>query len=140
LSAITGTIGAVDPESERFIRDTYAAFVANELDVLLESFHPDAEYVNPPEAVDGGTRQGEAELTTMWRSIHELFELDSVEVHELREVPVGAFALVRFRGRGRGSGVPVDIEQFHLVTLRDGRIARMAWFTTREQALQAAGL
>jgi ketosteroid isomerase-like protein len=127
-------------ESERRLREAYDAFVAGDLDTLLEVFHADAQYVNPPEAVEGGTRQGETELKQMWTSLHELFELESVEVQEMRETPRGAFAQVRFRGRGRGSGVPIDIEQYHVVELRDGRIARLAWFLRREDALAAAGL
>jgi ketosteroid isomerase-like protein len=127
-------------ENERRLREAYDAFVAGDLHTLLDVFHPDAQYVNPPEAVEGGTRQGETELKQMWAGIHDLFELDSVEVREIREIPTGAFAQVRFRGKGRGSGVPVDIEQYHVVELRDGRIARLAWFLRREDALAAAGL
>jgi ketosteroid isomerase-like protein len=127
-------------ENERRLRDAYDAFVAGDMDTLLEVFHPDAQYVNPPEAVEGGTREGETELRQMWINIHELFELESVEVQEIREAPNGAFAQVRFRGRGRGSGVPIDIEQYHAVELRDGRISRLAWFLRREDALAAAGL
>jgi ketosteroid isomerase-like protein len=126
-------------ENERALREAYETFVSGDLDRLLEIFQPDAQYVNPPEAVEGGVRAGEVELRQMWINVHELFELDSVEVLELRDVPAGAFAFVRFRGRGRGSGVPVDVEQFHVLELRDGRIARLAWFTRREDALAAAG-
>ena len=130
----------MDPELERFIRNAYNAFVSNDLDTLLHVFHQDAEYVNPPEAIEGGTRQGEAELRSMWASMHDLFELDSVELTELSEAPAGVFALARFRGRGRGGGVPVHVRQYHVVTLRDGRISRIAWFTERDDALAAAGL
>jgi ketosteroid isomerase-like protein len=130
----------MDQEEERLVRDAYAAFVAGDLDTLLQLFQPDAEYVNPPEAVEGGTRRGEAELKRIWGSIHELFELDGMEISELREAPAGVFASVGFRGHGRGSGVPVDIQQYHVIALRDGRIASLAWFLNREDALAAAGL
>jgi ketosteroid isomerase-like protein len=130
----------MDQGVERLVRDAYAAFVAADFDTLLRIFHPDAEYVNPPEAVEGGTRRGEAELQQLWAGVHELFDIDSVEVHELREAPAGVFAFVLFRGRGRGSGVPVDVQQYHVIALRDGRIASLAWFLEREDALAAAGL
>ena len=127
-------------QADRFIRDAYARFIAGDLDALLEAFHPDAEYVNPPEAIEGGTRHGVAELRSMWTSLHELFQLDSVELTELREAPAGVLALARFRGRGRAGGVPVDVQQYHVIALRDGRISRIAWFTERDDALAAAGL
>jgi ketosteroid isomerase-like protein len=122
------------------IREAYAAFIAGDLEKLREAFHPDAEYVNPPEAIEGGTRRGEAELMTTWRNVHDLFELHGVEMNEIRECPAGVFALVRFQGRGRSSGVPIDIQQYHVIAMRDGRIARLAWFVERDDALAAAGL
>jgi ketosteroid isomerase-like protein len=122
------------------IREAYAAFVAGDLEKLGQVFHPDAKYVNPPEAIEGGTRQGEAELMTMWRSLYDLFDLQSVEIDELSECPAGIFTFARFRGRGRSSGVPIDIRQYHVIAMRDGRIASLAWFVEREDALAAAGL
>jgi ketosteroid isomerase-like protein len=130
----------MDPSVERLVRDAYDVFVAGDLHALREIFHPDAEYVNPPEAVEGGTRRGEGELMEMWTNLLDVFDIDSVEVFELREAPPGAFTFVRFRGRGRGSGVPVDVQQYHVITVRDGRVARLAWFLGRDDALAAAGL
>jgi ketosteroid isomerase-like protein len=126
-------------ENERTLREAYDSFVSGDLDRLLEIFQPDAQYVNPPEAVEGGIREGEAELKQMLLAIHEVFDMDSVEILELRDAPVGAFAFVRFRGRGRGSGLPVDVEQYHAIEMRNGRIARLSWFLNREDALAAAG-
>ena len=73
-------------------------------------------------------------------SLQELFEIDSVQVDELREGPGGVFVMTRTRGRGRGSGIPNDVTQAHVLEVRDGRIARLAWFATREEGLAAAGL
>jgi ketosteroid isomerase-like protein len=130
----------MDPDVERFVRDAYAAFVAGDLEALRQTIDPEAEWVNPPEAIEGGTRRGEAELIAMWRGLHDLFDLESVEFSELREAPKGVFALVRFRGRGHAGGVPVDVEQYHVIALQHGRIASIAWFTGRDDALAAAGL
>jgi ketosteroid isomerase-like protein len=130
----------MDPDVERLVRSAYDVFVAGDLNGLREIFHPDAEYVNPPEAVEGGTRRGEAELMEMWVNLLDVFDIDSVEIFELREAPPGAFAFVRFSGRGRGSGIPVDVQQYHVITVREGRVARLAWFLGREDALAAAGL
>lgn len=44
------------------------------------------------------------------------------------------------RGRGRTSGVQVELEQYAVWTIRDGRIARVVWFPTRDEALKAVGL
>jgi ketosteroid isomerase-like protein len=47
---------------------------------------------------------------------------------------------VRHRGRGKASGIEVDMPQFQVYTLRDGRIIRYRGFRTRAEALGAAGI
>ena len=44
---------------------------------------------------------------------------------------------VRYRARGRGSGVEVEGRESALWTLRDGRVARYAWFHEPADALEA---
>src|SRR5687767_8404708 len=54
--------GAVDPGLEQRIRDAYEAFARRDTTRLGDFFHEDAQYVNPPEAVEPGTRRGIAEI------------------------------------------------------------------------------
>jgi ketosteroid isomerase-like protein len=49
-------------------------------------------------------------------------------------------AVLGMVGHGDGSGVPLDAEAFFVLELRDGLIVRDRPFTSRSQALQAAGL
>jgi hypothetical protein len=42
--------------------------------------------------------------------------------------------------RGKSSGVEVDMRNWQIFTLRGGRVVRYRLFSTREQALEAAGL
>jgi ketosteroid isomerase-like protein len=44
------------------------------------------------------------------------------------------------RGRGRGSGTPFECRSAALYTLRADKVARLQYFDTREEALEAAGL
>ena len=44
------------------------------------------------------------------------------------------------RGRGRSSGVEVEMTQYAVWTIRGGKVARVVWFPTRAEALEAAGL
>ena len=44
------------------------------------------------------------------------------------------------RGRGRGSGTPFERRSATLYTLRADEVARLQYFDTREEALEAAGL
>ena len=49
-------------------------------------------------------------------------------------------ALLRQRGRSKETGLLVDMECAQVWTFRDGAQARMRMFTSRQEALEAAGL
>jgi uncharacterized protein len=130
----------VDPELERTIRDAYAAFAEGDVESLRDFWHEDAIYVNPPYAMEGGTREGRDAVVEIWNGLHSLFEYDAVEVHEITEGLGGVLVVVRYRGRGKASGAPVDVPMAHVIEIRDGRVARLAWYGTRAEAAAAAGL
>jgi ketosteroid isomerase-like protein len=137
---VTLVSAGVDAELEQRIRDAYAAFVAHDLDSLRDFWHEDAVYVNPPYAMESGTREGRDAVVEIWHGLHSLFDYDAVEVLEISEGPRGILVVVRYRGRGKTSGAPVEVPMSHVVEIRDGRVARLAWFGTRDEAAEAAGL
>jgi ketosteroid isomerase-like protein len=49
-------------------------------------------------------------------------------------------AVVRTSGRGKGSGMAIDQTLTHLWTLRDGKAIRFDGYSTKQEALEAAGL
>ena len=49
-------------------------------------------------------------------------------------------AVVDMTGRGKGSGAPLDAQAFFVCELDAGLIVRDRAFTSRSQALEAAGL
>ena len=49
-------------------------------------------------------------------------------------------AVIAMRVQGKGSGAPLDAPAVWVHELRAGKIARMRAFTTKAQALEAAGL
>ena len=50
------------------------------------------------------------------------------------------FAVMRTWGRGRRSGVPVEQHEFHVWTVRDGKLEQLRVYTDRSDALEAVGL
>ena len=107
---------------------------------LRELFAPDVEYVNPPEAIEPGTRHGPAAVEKAFRSSADFFDLPWNEVRELFDCGDAVVAAVSFRTRGRGSQSEVLQEEAHIWTLRDGRIARFEWGRDLGAALESAGL
>jgi ketosteroid isomerase-like protein len=49
-------------------------------------------------------------------------------------------AHLRSDARGVGSGAEVELDQWFVATVREGKILRLQWFTDRIEALEAAGL
>jgi hypothetical protein len=47
---------------------------------------------------------------------------------------------VRFRAQGKGSGVATELRQGHALRLKDGRLLRISFHMSFEEALEAAGL
>ena len=64
-----------------------------------------------------------------------------LEVEDVIDATGGrVVVVVRVVARGRGSGVPVYQQVFSVITIRDGKIARIHDYTERAPALEAAGL
>ncbi len=68
------------------------------------------------------------------------FDEPGLEVRELIEAEDHVLAGLTFQGRGKQSGVETTWDIWHVWTVRGGKVLRGQAFTSREQALEAAGL
>jgi ketosteroid isomerase-like protein len=115
--------GLIDRDPKRFVND-FAA--------------PDIEYVNPPEAIDPGTRRGRAEVNLALRRARQSSASYRHELHELFDLADTVVASV-----SRHAGPPSSSEsqeEAHTWTLRDGKVIRFERSLSLEAALEAAGL
>jgi ketosteroid isomerase-like protein len=128
-------------ENERRVRDALAAMERGDLDAIAAQAHPDVEFVNPPYAIEPGTRLGVDGLRAGLGNMLETFEhlrFESLRVIDLGERIV---AIGRWAGRGKGSHFQFDGQPYaFLVTLRDGQMVRYEWFADHAEALAAAGV
>ena len=93
------------------------------------------EYVNPPDAVESGTRHGRKALD----AVREVYSDFRVEVERL--IDAGDDVVVIGTAHGTGaSGVKVEFRLGYIWTIRDGRAIRMRWFNEPDEALAAVGL
>ena len=97
----------------------------------------DVEYVNPPYAVEPGTRHGRKSFSVV-RGTYEDFEIRAERFIDAGDDVV--VVLARYSGTGRGSGVPVEGEHGYVWTVRDGMAAHFRWFHSHREALEVAGL
>jgi ketosteroid isomerase-like protein len=108
-------------------------------DRVLALATPDVEYVNPPEAVESGTRRGTAEVGRALESLSESFEAFRHDLHELFDAGDSVVAWVSFCTRSGGSESEVVQKEAHTWTLRGGRLVRFEWGRDLQAALEAAG-
>ena len=122
------------------VRSFYDAWGRNEFPGPAELMDPQIEYVNPPEAVEPGTRRGLAAFAKAVEKVYEGWETWEMQPEEFRAVGDDQVAVIlRYRARGRGSGVEVEGRESALWTLREGKVTRYAWFHGPGDALEAAG-
>jgi ketosteroid isomerase-like protein len=127
-------------ENVGIVRSVYEAWARNELPGPSELFDPEIEYVNPPGAVEPGTRRG---IEAFGRAVRAMVEgWETWEIEPERFAPAGeqVAVVVRYRVQGRVSAVDVSAHESALWTMRDGKVVRYEWFHGPDDALEAAGL
>jgi ketosteroid isomerase-like protein len=128
-------------ENEALVRGSLKAMERGDLETIVALSDPDVEFVNPPTAVEPGTRRGHDGLRLGLGGMLEAFE--GLQIEPQRIVDLGERVVVtgRFSGRGRGSGAQFEPQPFgFLVTLRDGKMIRYEWFAGPDEALRAVGI
>ena len=106
---------------------------------LLDHFaSPDIEIIDPPEAVDPGTRRGRTEVMLALRRARQSSATYRHELHELFDLGDTVVAAVS-RHAGRPSNSDTQ-EEAHTWTFRDGKVVRFERSRNLEATLEAAGL
>ncbi len=63
-----------------------------------------------------------------------------LQAEEILDAGLSVVVILHERGRGKGSGAPFDLRHPQLWTFRAGRIIRWESFSSKADALEAAGL
>jgi ketosteroid isomerase-like protein len=121
------------------VRAIYDRFRGGDRAGALELYHPEVEVHERPESPDPEVYRGhEGVLAGLAASQEDFHELDMVP-EEFIDAGERVVVVFRFVGTGRGSGVPVDERLCHVWSVRDGKVIRLEVYSSREDALRAAG-
>ena len=126
-------------ENVEIVRRIYDAYVSGDFETAFSFIDPDVTFdvsIRPEGKVYRG-HEGVAEALRTWTGTWEAFRM---ELEELIDAGDHVIGIEHQSGRGRGSGLPLAQMYFSVFTLGDGKVTRIAWFQTRAQALEAAGL
>jgi ketosteroid isomerase-like protein len=128
-------------ENVEIVRSLYeSGAVDGNFDALRQVLDPEAVYVNPPEAVDPGTRRGVDEVMAAVVSVSTSFEATDHQLRELFDAGEAVVAFVTALAWGRDSGAQVTQEEAHTWTFRDGKVISFEWSRDLPGALEAVGL
>jgi ketosteroid isomerase-like protein len=100
----------------------------------------DVEWVDPPDAVEPGSRWGVDGFNEAIASIYEGWDESRFEPEHVIENGDDVVALGEIRARGRTVDLEVHRAHGQIWTFRGGRVARMRWFNGHRETLDAAGL
>jgi ketosteroid isomerase-like protein len=135
-------VRAIQPPSGTDLTEFYELEGATErMEAVAPLFDPGFEF----EAHGGvGERlrgRGLQALAEAWREWMQPFEIFRTEVEGFIDVDDDrVLVLIRDHTRPRGTDAEIESIGCNLWTLRDGRIARIDFYPTRSQGLEAAGL
>jgi uncharacterized protein len=134
------TAWAMSKENVEIVRRAYENWNRGDYAAALESVAPEIEAEDNLGGVLDGTYEGIAGFQKyavgFWGSFVDFHTEIEDFIAEGDEVVISA----HHYGRGKGSGVRVEMHNWHVWTVRDGKIVRYRVFRTKPEALEAAGL
>jgi ketosteroid isomerase-like protein len=129
----------MSPEDLETVRRAYDAFARGDLETLRTFLAPGIEWRTTPEVPFMGNYAGIDEFLRGMGEWTSAFDDVTTEVEEMIDAGETVVVGHRMRGRGRDSGVEVDLRLWQVVTVRDGKLAVMRDYTSRDEALAAGG-
>ena len=127
-------------ENVEIVVNGYARFNAGERVPELWFFTPEVEFHAAREDPDSAVHHGIDAVRRQYARWVEAYPDLTVEPLEAKGNGDKVFLWVRFTGHGGESGIPVDMELAHVLTMRNGKAARIVEYFDRAEALEAAGL
>jgi ketosteroid isomerase-like protein len=130
-------------ENVEIVRRAWEAWIRGDLDTLFETFDPAVEWDTTtfegwPDPGVYHRHEGVRRFFEEWLAFWERYEAGVDEYLDVDDDRV--LVLCWQRGSVRGSSVPVQMDWAQLCTLKRGFVCRMAAYSDRADALEAAGL
>ncbi len=128
-------------ENVEIVRRAYESVNRGDLDAVVADVAPECEYITSG-AIPGfeGVYRGPEGYKRFVGWLVDQFDEARTDVRELIEAGDQVVASVATRGRGKRSGAEVSWDVWQVWTLQEGKIVHGQGFTSREEALEAAGL
>ena len=126
-------------------RRAVEAWNRRDAEAIVELCDPDIEYVNPPQAVEPGTRRGHEGLARVLRDQWGfLVDGARIEIERIHERDDDVYTLARIEGKMPGSDASIAVRGLFLWRVRAGKLVRIEGIATGgtevQEALERVGL
>jgi ketosteroid isomerase-like protein len=130
-------------ESVEIVRQVYDAVARRDFAAVLTLYDPDVEWDFSRSPISGALERkiyrGHEGLRQWWREWREAWDDYDDGYEELIDAGDHVVSVTVSRGRGQASGAELGFRQYGVWTIREGKVTRVVWLQSREEALEAAG-
>jgi hypothetical protein len=129
-------------ENVEILRQGFEDFASGNVDAVLNRLDPDVDWRPAIAPILGvkTVRGREAVREFFTRELFEGFDEFRAEPVAYEDLGDAVLVTVRYIGRGESTGLEIDQTFASLYRLRNGKTVSMRDYSTRAQALEAAGL
>jgi uncharacterized protein len=127
-------------ENVEIVRRMVAAWNAGDIDGWLELCAPGIEVVFPPDVPEPGPFHGRDELRAWAEGFMAAWEDFQAEIQQAVQAGERVVVALYYRGHGRDTGIEIEQTDWHVFTIRDGKITHWRNYGTQADALEAVGL
>ena len=129
-------------ENVEIVRRGYEAFDRGDRAAAARLLAPDVEWHSVAAPLVGvGTIRGRKAMLRFWEDLREGLEGFRVSPEEFTDLGNDRVLFVGlFQGRGPGSDAEVSMRIASVYEIRDGMVAAVRDYSSRDEALEAAGL
>jgi len=131
-------------ENVELVRRTYeAAYEAGsqaDWDAVVSYFHPEIEFHAYPRSPEVGVYHGKQALREYLENAWEGYERGRIEVEELLDTGDQVVAVITLHAVPKRGQNEITVHIVEVFTIRDGLLAERRPYSTRNEALEAAGL
>lgn len=127
-------------ENVEIARQMTEAFNRGDVDAYLKFCAPDFEVRDLPQLEGSSVAVGHKAVRAWWDQLSETLEGFRVENEELIDAGDHVVGVNHATARGGGSGADVEMHFASVLALEDGKAVRLASYSARSAALEAAGL
>jgi ketosteroid isomerase-like protein len=121
-------------------RRIWERFLAGDTQGMLAFLDPDVEVHDAPGLPDTGVYRGRQGYLAQIQKFRDAFRDIKWEPRTPVDCGDRVLTVVDATGVGKASGISGAASFYELLTWRDGKIVRVDYFRSEEQALEAAGL